>query len=196
MLDRSSQYVKNYINKIISLKDDIINQEYLHLEEKGVKVIKEIDKQWKYRVVKDLDSKVYINNFYSQDLKNLIIDENILDVTIQSIPPKHFIDPHIDGQAHERNVWRVLLPIQSDNFILRRNGISDVLKVGQAYEIDYTYEVHSSWNLSNSQPFVTWMFDIFYPDNSLYNNKLVRGVGINARTSMDEIDKYYNVAIF
>lgn len=196
MLDKNSQYVKDYLNKILNLKDDILSQEYLQLEEKGVTIVKEIDKNWKYRIIKDLDSKVYLQNIYSEELQNLIFDNNILDITVQSIPPKHYIEPHIDNQAHERNVWRVLFPIKSDNFILRRNGKSDILKVGEVYDIDYTYEVHSSWNTSNTEPFITWMFDIFYPDGSLYNNRIIQGLGITSRTKMEDIDSYFAINTF
>jgi len=196
MLDKQSQYVKEYLGRIENLFPHFLAQDYSYLDEKTVKVVKEIDRGWKYRVVKDLKSNVFIKDFYSDELKSLIYDENILDVTIQSIPPNHFIDPHIDDKAHDKNVWRVLLPINTDNFILRRSGKTDVVEVGKVYEIDYTYEAHSSWNVSKTEPFVTWMFDIFYPDGSLYANKTVRGIGINSRTKMDDIDSYYNIAGF
>lgn len=196
MLDKSSNYVKEYIQKIYSLKDALINQDYKFLHENSVRVIKELDKQWKYRIVKDSNLNVYLKDFYNEELKNLIYDSNMLNITIQSIPPQHFIDPHIDGQVHKRNVWRILFPIKSDNFILRRSGKSDILKVGEVYEIDYTYEVHSSWNLSKTEPFITWMFDIFYPDDSEYDNKISRGVGINPRSKMGEIDKYFHIHSF
>mgnify|MGYP003333827139 FL=1 len=193
MLDKTSSYVQEYLRKISSLKDDILNQDYSYLEEKGVKIVKESDKDWKYWVVKDLDSKVYLKSFYSDSLKSLILDENIMDVTIQSLPPKHYIEPHIDNQAHKKNVWRVLLPISCNNFILKRSGKSDVLQVGESYEIDYTYEVHSSWNTSDTEPFITWMFDIFYPDDSLYDNKIIHGLGITPRTKMEDIDLYFGI---
>lgn len=194
MLNKNSEYVKNYIDKITRLKTDIINQDYCHLDEIGVRIVKELDKDWKYRNVKD--SNVYLKNFYSEELKNLIHDTNILNITIQSIPPQHFIDPHIDGQVHRRNVWRILFPIKSDNFILRRNKKSDILEVGKAYEIDYTYEVHSSWNLSKTEFFIAWVFDIFYPDDSEYNNKIPRGMGIDLKSKIDEIDKYFHIHSF
>lgn len=193
MLDKNSDYVKKYLQKIEECSKDLINQDYSNLEEHIMPWGTTDGEEWTCRAIKTTTSEVCLQNFYNDKVKELILDENILSVSIHKLPPKSSLTPHIDPATHQKNVWRLLLPVKSTNYFLKRSGVVVKLEVGKTYAIDHTYEVHSSWNESETEEFIVWIFDIFYEDRSNYNMKNLKNKKMPKNFKLKEIDHYMDL---
>jgi len=183
MLNKDSDYVKKYLKKIEDCSFDFMNQNYEDLEEYampwGTKWAN--SKKWTCKVIKKWE-EVFLTQFYSDRVKELVFDNNILSISAHNIPPKNFLTPHIDPSPHKTNVWRLLLPLNTINYFIKINDKITKLEVGKTYAIDYTYEKHSSWNASETEYFSLLLFDIFYEDRSDYVDQPV----------LHELDYYLN----
>lgn len=193
MLDKSSEYVKTYLKKIQDLHNDIVKQDCSSLKEHVMPWGTTDGEEWTCKAIKTTSAEVCLNEFYSEKLKDLIFDENILSISIHKLPPKSSLTPHIDPPTHKKNVWRLLLPIQSKDYWIKRSGQITKMEVGYTYEIDHTYEVHSSWNSSNIEDFIVWIFDIFYEDRSDYNFSSQHRKKLPKSSPMKHIDHYMNM---
>lgn len=176
MLDRDTEYVHDYLNKVGKVSQDIINQDYSDLQEykmpwtygyveNGV---------WMFRVVKSKDTGICLTEFISEELKDLINDPKILCIGINRFPPNTVVKEHIDPPYYGKNLWRILVPIKASNAYLK--GMNGAIKVdeGKCYIFDLTYELHHGWNSSETEDFIVCTIDILYEDQSDYNPELTK----------------------
>lgn len=188
MLNKDSDYVKKYLKKIEDCSSDFINQNYEDLEENIMPWGTTNGKEWTCKAIKTTSAEICLKKFYSNRLKELVFDDNILSISVHNLPPKSSLTPHVDPSTHQKNVWRLLLPLKTTDYFLKRSGIITKLEVGKTYAIDHTYETHSSWNNSETEYFLVLLFDIFYEDRSDYNLNLLK----KKKTSIKHIDHYMN----
>ena len=186
MLNKNSEYVKKYLKKIQDCSSYFIEQNYDDLEEHIMPWGTTDGKEWTCKVIKTTSAEVFLKKFYNNCIKELVFDENILSISIHNLPPKSSLMPHIDPITHQKNVWRLLLPLKTTDYFLKRSGIITKLEVGKTYAIDHTYETHSSWNNSETEYFSVLLFDIFYEDKSNYDLNLLK----KEKTSVKHIDHY------
>jgi hypothetical protein len=171
MLNKNSDYVKKYLKKIQDYSSDLINQSYQDLEEYNMPWGTIDGKKWTCKIIKK-SGDVYLKQFYSDRVKKLVFDNNILTISVHTLPPKNFISPHKDPPPHEKNVWRLLLPLNNTDYFIKTGDEETKLEVGKTCAIDYTYEKHSGWNSSETEYSLLLLFDIFYEDRSTYCKQL------------------------
>ena len=167
MLDRESDYVKNYLERIGKISQDIVSQDYTNLQEykmsdhygyveNGV---------WYFKILKSKDTGICLQDS-SEEFKILLEDPNIMCVGVNRFPPKSKVKEHVDPPYYGKKLWRILVPIKaSDAYLKGMNGTQKVVS-GNCYIFDITYEFHHGWNSSEDEDFVVATFDILYETDS------------------------------
>lgn len=197
MLNRDSDYVKLYLNKVSAISNDILNQDYSEIQEykmpwtygyveNGV---------WLFKVVKSKDTGICLKNFISKGVEDLVNDDNIICIGINRFPPKTFVKEHVDPPYYGKNLWRILVPIKASDAYLKGNYGAVKIKEGECYIFDLTYELHHGWNSSETEDFIVCTIDIVYDDNSEYDPKEGRKK-LPSNYSRADLDYYYENNVY
>jgi len=171
MLDRSTDYVKNYLEKVDAVSQDILKQDYKSLQEyKMPWTYGYVEKGcWYFRVVKSKDTGICLSEFVSDGLKDLINDQNIMCIGVNRFPPETVVKEHIDPPYYGKNLWRILVPIKASDAYLKGMYGAQKIEEGKCYIFDLTYEMHHGWNSSKEEDFIIMTIDILYEDQTEYN---------------------------
>jgi hypothetical protein len=165
-LDLNSEYVKSYFNKIESVVPNILKQDFSELEEYQIPNKYQYG-DWKFRVVKSPPNGVVLQNFVSDDLKQLVFDENILLVSINKFGPKSTIKEHKDPAYFGKNTFRIMVPLKAKDSYLTANFGTIKCEEGKPIILDFIYETHSGENKSD-EDFIVIAFDVFYEKDRDY----------------------------
>lgn len=197
MLDRSSEYVQNYLKRVSEVSEDILLQDYSHLQEyKMPWTYGYVENgSWMFRVIKSHDTGICLDNFRSEKFKDLIYDENILCVGVNRFPPKTFVKEHTDPPYYGKNLWRILVPIYAPDAYLKGMNGAQKIEEGKCYIFDLTYELHHGWNSSETEDFIIMTIDIMYENQSEYDPEESRKYLPNNYSRRD-LDYYYENNVY
>lgn len=170
-LDLESSYVKFYFEKISNLVDDILKQDF-----SNVQLYKVPDKyaygKWKFRVIKSPKDGLQLKNFYSESLKEIILDKNIPTVSWNSFDANSDIKEHVDPPYYGKNLWRILVPLTAeDSYITSEYLGTFKVEVGKPFILDFVYDKHSGKNKSKTIDLSFLCFDILYEKDQDYTGE-------------------------
>lgn len=170
-LDVESDYVKGYFKKVCDLVDDIFNQDFSSVP--MYKVPEKYDYgKWKFRVIKSPKDGLQLHNFYSEKLKELILDENIPTVSLNSFDANSTIKEHVDPPYYGKNLWRILVPVTAeDSYITSEKLGTFKVEVGKPFILDFIYDKHSGENNSKTVDLSFLCFDILYENEREYQGE-------------------------
>ena len=149
-------------------RSDILNQNYSE-----VPLYKVPDKynyaKWKFRVLKSPQDGMQIKNFYSEKLKELILDENIPTVSWNSFDANSNIKEHVDPPYYGKNLWRILVPLACEDSYVTSNDLGTFkVELGKPFILDFIYDNHSGQNKSKTVDLTFLCFDILYEHEQDY----------------------------
>lgn len=170
-LDLDSQYVKYYYDRISNLVEDILKQDF-----SDVQLYKVPDKyaygKWKFRVIKSPKDGLQLKNFYSERLKEIILDRNIPTVSWNSFDANSNIKEHVDPPYYGKNLWRILVPLSAeDSYITSEYLGTFKVEVGKPFILDFVYDKHSGENKSKTIDLTFLCFDILYEKDQDYTGE-------------------------
>lgn len=170
-LDLNSEYVKYYFDKVSSLVEDILKQDFSHIQ-----LYKVPDKyaygKWKFRVLKSPKDGLQIKNFSSESLKELILDVNIPTISWNSFEADSDIKEHVDPPYYGKNLWRILVPLTAeDSYITSEYLGTFKVEVGKPFILDFVYDHHGGQNKSKTTDLSFLCFDILYEKEQDYMGK-------------------------
>ena len=197
MLDRSTDYVKNYLEKVNAVSQDILKQDYKSLQEyKMPWTYGYVEKGcWYFRVVKSKDTGICLSEFVSDGLKDLINDQNIMCIGVNRFPPETVVKEHIDPPYYGKNLWRILVPIKASDAYLKGMYGAQKIEEGKCYIFDLTYEMHHGWNSSKEEDFIIMTIDILYEDQTDYDPEKTKKHLPNNYSKRD-LEYYYNNNVY
>jgi hypothetical protein len=167
MLDRDSEYVKDYLNRAAFIATDILNEDYSNLKEYRMpdKYGTVTKGEWRFKILKTQNDLIKLK---SENFNKFLSEPNIICVGINRFPPGTYIKEHTDPPCYGKNLWRILVPIQcEESYIKGKFGVQKC-EVGNLYIIDLIYELHNGWNNSKDKDFVVCTIDILYENQSDY----------------------------
>jgi len=170
-LDLNSPYVLNYFERVNNLVDVILKQNY-----SDVPLYKVPDKydygKWKFRVIKSPKDGLQLVDFCSEELKNLILDDNIPTVSWNSFEANSDIKEHVDPPYYGKNLWRILVPLSAeDSYITSETLGTFKVEVGKPFILDFIYDKHSGQNKSKTVDLAFLCFDILYETDREYTGE-------------------------
>jgi len=197
MLNRESEYVKHYLEKVGAVAQDIIQQDYTSLQEyKMPWTYGYVEKGcWYFRVIKSQDTGICLNDFVTDGLKDLVNDENIMGIGVNRFPPETMVKEHVDPPYYGKNLWRILVPIKASDAYLKGMNGAQKIEEGKCYIFDLTYELHHGWNSSKEEDFVIMTIDILYEDQSDYDVESEENF-LKQNYSRKDLDYYYTNNIY
>ena len=86
-LDLESKYVKDYFKKIQDVTADVLKQDFTEVPAYKVPSKYEYG-DWTFRVIKSPTDGLQLKNFYSDALKEIVLDENIPTVSLNTFAAK------------------------------------------------------------------------------------------------------------
>ena len=197
MLDRSTDYVKNYLEKVNAVSQDILKQDYKSLQEyKMPWTYGYVEKGcWYFRVVKSKDTGICLSEFVSDGLKDLINDQNIMCIGVNRFPPETVVKEHIDPPYYGKNLWRILVPIKASDAYLKGMYGAQKIEKGKCYIFDLTYEMHHGWNSSKEEDFIIMTIDILYEDQTDYDPEETKK-HLSNNYSKRDLEYYYDNNVY
>lgn len=171
ILDLDSDYVTNYFKIISSLVSDILNQDFSEVDEYRVPTKYEYG-DWRFRVIKSPKDGLQLRNFYSEELKNIILDENVITVSLNTFAASSEIKEHVDPPYYGKNLWRILVPISADESYITADSFGTIkVEVGDPFILDFIYDSHSGENKSKDVDLSFLCFDILYEKDREYHGQ-------------------------
>jgi hypothetical protein len=197
MLDRTTDYVKHYLKKVGNVSQDILVQDYSSLQEYKMPWTYGYVENgcWYFRVIKSQDTGICLDNYVSDDLKDLVNDPNIMCIGVNRFPPETMVKEHVDPPYYGKNLWRILVPIKASNAYLKGMYGSQKIEEGKCYIFDLTYELHHGWNSSKEEDFVIMTIDILYEDQSDYDMDSEENF-LKKNYSRRDLDYYYTNNVY
>lgn len=197
MLDRKSDYVKHYLEKVGAVTKDILEQDYKSIQEyKMPWTYGYVEKGcWYFRVVKSQDTGICLNDFVSEGLESMVNDPNIMCVGVNRFPPETMVKEHVDPPYYGKNLWRILVPIKASDAYLKGMYGAQKIEEGKCYIFDLTYELHHGWNSSKEEDFIIMTIDILYEDQSDYDVDSEENF-LKQNYSRKDLDYYYTNNVY
>jgi len=167
-LDLESKYVKSYFQKIVDVTPDILKQDFTEVPEYKVPSKYEYG-DWRFRVIKSPTDGLQLKNFYSDVLKEIVLDENIPTVSLNTFAASSDIKEHVDPPYYGKNLWRILVPITADESYITAESFGTIkVEVGKPFILDFVYDSHSGTNKSKDVDLCFLCFDILYENDREY----------------------------
>jgi len=160
-LNIDSNYVQGYYNKIKNISKDLVIEDFSKIETYKVP-IKYGYGDWTFKVIKSPSFGICLNSFFNYDFKELVFDNNILLISINTFGPRSIIKKHKDPAYFGKNTFRIFVPLKSKDSYITANFGTIKCKERQPYILDFIYEPHSGINKSYDEEFVIIAFDILY----------------------------------
>lgn len=176
MLDLTVPHVLKYQSIVDALSEDFISEDYSELEELELCWNKDyINGNWFFKICKAQDGEIVKTTYTKPSLQQFLLDENILCYGVNSFPPGTHILDHKDPPYMGRNNFRILVPVECENAILRYDGNDIIPEVGKTYLFDLTHVWHGGRNFSTTNRFTIITIDVKYIDRNEYTGEDFQG---------------------